>query len=222
LSGWSRSLAWLSGEEGVVIGVEQWAEVRRLYFVEKRSKRAIHRLTGLHRDTITRALRSEAPPRYVRSPAGSKLDPFKEWICEQLRAEPTIQSQRLRELAGELGYTGGKSIFDEHVREVRPRFLVRRTFQRTLYRPGQLVQCDLWEPREPIPVGYGQTRRGWVVTVELCWSRVVAGSLIFSKEPPDVRCPRSSSGIARERFTPAAAARPTRSPPSAASSASAG
>jgi hypothetical protein len=169
-----------------VIGVEQWAEIRRLYFVERRSKRAIHRLTGAHRDTITRALRSEAPPRYERAPGGSKLDPFKEWICEQLRAEPTLQSQRLRELATELGYRGGKSIFDDYVREVRPRFLVRRTFQRTLYRPGELVQCDLWEPREPIPVGYGQTRRGYVVTVELCWSRVLAGTLIFSKEPPDV------------------------------------
>ena len=117
---------------------------------------------------------------------GSKLDPYREWICEQLTAEPTIQSQRLRELATELGYSGGKSIFDDYVREVRPRFLVRRTFQRTLYRPGELVQCDLWEPREPIPVGYGQTRRGYVVTVELCWSRVVAGTLVFSKEPPDV------------------------------------
>ena len=77
MSGWSRSLAWLSGEEGVVIGVEQWAEIRRLYFVEKRSKRAIHRLTGLHRDTITRSLKAETPPRYERAPAGSKLDPFK-------------------------------------------------------------------------------------------------------------------------------------------------
>ena len=169
-----------------MIGVEQWAEIRRLYFVEKRSKRAIHRLTGLHRDTITRALVAEGPPRYVRPAAASKLDPFREWICEQLRAEPTIQSQRLRELASELGYTGGKSIFDDYVREVRPRFLVRRTFQRTMYRPGELAQCDLWEPQELIPVGYGQTRRGYVVTVELCWSRVVAGTLVFSKEPPDV------------------------------------
>lgn len=186
MSGWSRSLAWLSGEEGVVVGVEQWAEIRRLYFVEKRSKRAIHRLTGLHRDTITRALAAQTPPRYERAAAGSKLDPYREWICEQLRVEPTIPSQRLRELASELGYSGGKSIFDAYVREVRPRFLVRRTFQRTLYRPGELVQCDLWEPREPIPVGYGQTRRGYVVTVELCWSRVVAGTLVFSKEAPDV------------------------------------
>jgi transposase len=170
----------------VVIRVEQWAEIRRLYFVEKRSKREIHRLTGLHRDTITRALAAEAPPRYERAPAGSKLDPYREWICEQLQAEPTLQSQRLRELATELGYDGGKSIFDDYVREVRPRFLVRRTFQRTLYRPGELAQCDLWEPREPIPVGYGQTRRGYLVTVQLCWSRIVAGTLVFSKEPPDV------------------------------------
>jgi Mu transposase-like protein len=169
-----------------VIGVEQWAEIRRLYFVEKRSKRAIHRLTGAHRDTVTRAIESESPPRYERAVTGSKLDPFKDWICAQLGEEPSIQSQRLREMAGELGYAGGKTIFDDYVREVRPRFLVRRTFQRTIYRPGELVQCDLWEPRQPVPVGHGQARRGWVVTAELCWSRVIAGALIFSKGAPDI------------------------------------
>jgi hypothetical protein len=169
-----------------VIGVEQWAEIRRLYFVEKRSKRAIHRLTGAHRDTITRAVISDLPPRYERAAAGSKLDPFKEWICEQLRDDPSIQSLRLREQAVELGYEGGKSIFDDYVRELRPRFLMKRTFQRTIYRPGELVQCDLWEPRGLIPVGHGELRRGYVVTAELCWSRIVAGALIFSKEAPDI------------------------------------
>lgn len=169
-----------------MIGVEQWAEIRRLYFVEKRSKRAIHRLTGVHRDTITRALISDQPPKYERPSTGSKLDPFKDWICEQLAGDPSIQSLRLREMAVELGYEGGKSIFDDYVREVRPRFQVRRTFQRTVYRPGELVQCDLWEPRELIPVGHGQLRRGWVVTAELCWSRVITGALIFSKEAPDI------------------------------------
>ncbi len=169
-----------------MIGVEQWAEIRRLYFVEKRSKRAIHRLMGVHRDTITRALISDEPPRYARERTGSKLDPFKEWICAQLQADPSIQSLRLREMASELGYEGGKSIFDDYVREVRPRFLLPRTFQRTVYRPGELVQCDLWEPRELIPVGHGQLRRGWVVTAELCWSRVIAGALVFSKEAPDI------------------------------------
>jgi hypothetical protein len=89
-------------------------------------------------------------------------------------------------MAIDVGYDGGKTIFDDLVRELRPRFLVRRTFQRTIYRPGELVQCDLWEPRQPIPVGRGQLRRGWMVTAELCWSRVIAGSLIFSKEAPDI------------------------------------
>ena len=89
-------------------------------------------------------------------------------------------------MAGELGYRGGKSIFDDFVREVRPRFVRPRTFQRTIYRPGELVQCDLWEPSEHIPVGYGQRRRGWVVTSEVCWSRAIAGTLIFSKEASDI------------------------------------
>ena len=169
-----------------MVGVQQWAEIRRLVLAEGRSEREVARLTGLARDTVARAVQSEEPPKYSRVPAGSKLDPFKDWICEQLRSDPSIQSLRLREMARELGYEGGKSIFDDYVREVRPRFLVRRTFQRTIYRPGELVQCDLWEPRELVPVGHGQLRRGWVVTCELCWSRVIAGALVFSKEAPDI------------------------------------
>jgi hypothetical protein len=236
LSDWSQTLAWSSdlARRKCVVGVEQWAEIRRLYFVEKRSKRAIHRLTGVHRDTITRAVETAAPPRYVRAPAGSKLDPFKDWICDRLRSDPSIQSLRLREMATDLGYEGGKSIFDDYVREVRPRFVVPRTFQRTVYRPGELVQCDLWEPKEHVPVGHGQLRRGWVVTAEVCWSRVIAGALIFSKEAPDILwasgavwagwgcCPRSWCGTARARSMPAAGDRPGSSPPSAGSSASAG
>jgi transposase len=169
-----------------VVGVEQWADVRRMHRVERLSIRDISRRTGLHRKTIRRALAAETPPRYSRPAAASKLDPFKDWICEQLRGDPQVQSLRLREMAADLGYEGGKTIFDDYVREVRPRFQVRRTFQRTVYRPGELVQCDLWEPRELVAVGHGQTRRGWVVTAELCWSRVVAGALVFSKQAPDI------------------------------------
>jgi transposase len=169
-----------------VVGVEQWAEIRRLHRVERLSIREISRRMGLHRKTVRRALAGSAPPRYSRPVTVSKVDPFKEWICEQLAADPRMQSQRLREMASEIGYEGGKSIFDDYVREVRPRFLAARTFQRTIYRPGELVQCDLWEPREHVPVGRGQRRRAWVVTCEVCWSRAIAGMLIFSKEAPDI------------------------------------
>jgi transposase len=157
-----------------------------MHRVEKLSARAISRRTGLARDTVARLLAAERPPRYERQPAGSKLDPFKDWICEQLGDDASTPSQRLRELATELGYVGGKSIFDDYVREMRPRFAPPRTFQRTIYRPGELVQCDLWEPSAPIVVGHGQRRRGWVVTCEVCWSRAIAGTLVFSKQAPDI------------------------------------
>ena len=61
-----------------------------------------------------------------------------------------------------------------------------RAFQRTCYRPGALCQFDLWEPSREIPVGSGQTRRGYVVVGCLPYSRVGAGVLVFSKEAPDL------------------------------------
>jgi Mu transposase-like protein len=54
------------------------------------------------------------------------------------------------------------------------------------YRPGELLQFDLFEPRIEIPVGHGQRRRGYVVTAELGYSRALAGALVFSKEAPDL------------------------------------
>jgi transposase len=170
-----------------VVSVEQWAEVRRLVLVEKVSQREVARRTGLARDTVARMLMSEKPPAYSPRPrVGSKLDPFRDWICEQLAATPGLTSQRLREMATGMGYEGGRAIFDTYVREVRPRVAPKRTFQRTVYRRAELIQCDLWEPREWVPVGWDQIRRGWVVTSQSCWSRAMAGTLVFSKEAPDI------------------------------------
>lgn len=169
-----------------MVDVEIWAEVRRMRRAEGLSARKISERTGLARDTVAKLLAADVPPRYSRAPAPSILDPFKDWICEQLKSDATVPSQRLREDAEELGYRGGRSIFDAYVREVRPRFLEARTFQRTVYLPGELVQCDLWEPKEFVPVGWGQTRRGWVVTTQSCWSRAFSGTLVFSKEAPDI------------------------------------
>ncbi len=105
-----------------MVGVEQWAEVRRMKRVEGLSVREISRRTGLARDTVSRLLATEKPVVYSRAAVNSVLDRFQDWICEQLQADATVTSLRLREDAVELGYEGGKSIFDDYVREVRPRF----------------------------------------------------------------------------------------------------
>ena len=166
--------------------VEQWAELRRLHFIERVSVRELARRTGLHRKTIRRAIESAEPPKYARPPAPSKLDPFKDEVHRLLKDEPRLPAVRIRELLRPLGYVGGETILKEHVREIRPFFLPARTYQRTVYLPGELAQCDLWEPRDAIPVGFGQTRKGYVVTCTLGYSRVGAGTLIFSKEAPDI------------------------------------
>jgi transposase len=154
--------------------------------VEGLSIHEIARRTGHDRNTVRRALRREGPPRYQRPTRPSKLDAFKDEIHRLLQDDPKIPGKRIRELIEPLGYAGSKTILDDYLREVRPLFERRRTFQRTVYRPGELAQFDLWEPRGEIAVGHGQTRRGWVVTAELGWSRAIAGALIFSKEFDDI------------------------------------
>ena len=169
-----------------MIGVQQWAEIRRMKFVEGHSIHEIQRRTGCHRKTIRRALQSDAPPRYERPPRPSKLDPFRDEIKRFLQGDPRIPAKRIRELIEAQGYEGGKSILDDYVRELRPLYLPRRTYQRTTYRPAELLQFDLFEPRQEIPVGHGQSRRAWIVTAELGYSRAIAGALVFSKEWADI------------------------------------
>ena len=183
-----------------MVSVERWAEIRRMDRVEELSIREIARRTGLHRKTIRRALRSPEPPRYRRAPKPSKLDPHREEIARLLRDHDGITNTRIRELIEEDGYEGGKTILDDYLRELRPIICPARTHQRTIYRPGELCQFDLWEPKAEIPVGHGQTRRGFFVTAELGYSRALAGALIFSKTAPDIlwgmgRCLRRLGGL---------------------------
>jgi transposase len=72
-------------------------------------------------------LRREGPPRYQRPPRPSKLDPFKDEIARLLQADPRIPGKRVRELLEALGYDGGRTILDDHLREVRLLFEGRRT-----------------------------------------------------------------------------------------------
>lgn len=170
-----------------MVGVQQWAEIRRMHFVEQLSIKEIARRTGRSRGTVRRALRAQGPPRYERVPATSKLEPHKPEIHRLLGADPRMPATRVRELIAEAGYGGGQTILDVYLREVRPLFAPPpRTFQRTLYRPGEICQFDLWQPSHPIPVGCGQERIGYVVVACLGYSRAGAGALIFSKRAEDI------------------------------------
>lgn len=49
-----------------MIDVEDWAEIRRLHRAEQMPIRAIARHLGISRNTVRRALNSEAAPKYQR------------------------------------------------------------------------------------------------------------------------------------------------------------
>ena len=183
-----------------MLDVERWAELRREHFVRGVGIKELARRYGIDRNTVRRAVRSEEPPRYQRLAAASKLDPFKEEIHELLRVDPRLSGVRVRELIEPLGFVGGKTIVDDYLREVRPLFLRPRTFQRTVYRPGEVCQFDLWHTTAGVPVGHGQFRQGYVVVAALGYSRAGAGALVFSRQAPDVlwgmaRCLWSLGGM---------------------------
>ena len=130
------------------------------------------------------ALRSAAPPGYRRAPARRRS-----WIRSRTRStgcckdDPRLPGQRVRELIEPLGFDGGKTIVDDYLREVRPLFdAAAGRFSARSIGPGEICQFDLWEPRAEVPVGHGQTRRGWVVVACLGYSRAGAGALVFSKQ----------------------------------------
>lgn len=171
-----------------MVGVQEWAEIRAMSAVLGLSIKEIARRTGRSRNTVRAVLRSPEPPAYGPRPKRpSKVDPFLSAIRGLLEDEPTLSGVRVLEEIQGLGYAGGKTILDDVLRELRPGYLPPpRSFQRTVYRPGELVQFDLTEPRREIPVGYGQTRRGYVVTCKLPYSRSFWGALVFSKRWEDI------------------------------------
>ena len=57
-----------------MINVDDWAEIRRLYFAERLGIKTIARQLGVARNTVRTAVRGSAPPDYKREARGSLVD----------------------------------------------------------------------------------------------------------------------------------------------------
>lgn len=122
--------------------VEEAVEIRVLRRQGK-SIREIARTLEVSRNTVRRYLRSEVLPRYTRQARPSKLDPFKHYIGERVKAAapewiPAIVL--LRELRA-LGYAGGYSILKDHLATLRPVAKVEPLI-RFETEPGRQMQAD--------------------------------------------------------------------------------
>jgi transposase len=173
-------------EEEGVLSVEDWAEIRRLHRAEGLSIKMISRVMKMSRNTVRAALASGAPPKYQRRPAPSIVDAFEPRIRELLTAFPTMPATVIAE---RVGWTRGKTVFADRVRQLRPVYLPPDPAGRTSYVAGEVGQCDLWFPDITLPVGFGQVRTATqlpVLTMVTGYSRWLSAVLIPSRRAEDL------------------------------------
>jgi transposase len=148
-----------------MVGAEAALEIRVLDRHGK-SIREIARETGLSRNTVRRYLRDGEAPRYKpRPPRPTKLDRFKSYVIERLRAAAPDQipsSVLLIELR-ERGYCGGYTTLKTFVASLKPQ------------EPAEPVIRFETGPGEQMQVDWAVIRRGGdrlsVFVATLGWSR---------------------------------------------------
>jgi transposase len=169
-----------------VLGVEDWAEIRRLRRAEGMPILAIARVMGVSRNTVKRALASDGPPRYQRPPRGSIVDAVEPRIRELLAAWPSMPATVVAE---RIGWQRSIRVLRDRVAELRPVYLAPDPASRTTYAPGELAQCDLWFPPVTLPVGFGQTRTATRLPVLVMisgYSRWLSARLVPSRTAEDL------------------------------------
>jgi transposase len=166
-----------------MINVDDWAEIRRLYFAEHLGVKTIARQLGVARNTVRTAVRGSEPPNYQRKAKGSLVDGVEPKICELLKDCPTMPATVIAE---RIDWEHGITILRDRVAELRPLFRPPDPCQRTFYAPGELVQFDLWQPATPIPLGFDQVDKLWVVTSVSGYSRFMAAWMVPTRAAHDV------------------------------------
>ena len=108
--------------------MEKWAEIRRLVFVEGRSRRSVCRQFDIHWDTLKKILGHTEPPGYRQSRPREKrkIGPFLPIIEEILRQDRDVHRKQrhtairiLQRLKSEHHYAGGYTAVKEVVRDWR-------------------------------------------------------------------------------------------------------
>ncbi|WP_345554646.1 IS21 family transposase [Streptomyces lannensis] len=166
-----------------MISVEDWAEIRRLHRAEEMPIRAIARKLGISRTTVRRAVASDRPPKYERAPKGSVVDAVEPKIRELLEVWPDMPATVVAE---RIGWDRGLTVLRERVRKLRSDYLPADPASRTVYEPGELVQCDLWFPPAEIPLGLGQTASPPVLVMVAGYSRWIMARMLPSKAAADL------------------------------------
>ena len=121
--------------------MEDWVTIKNLKKRNpKMGTRKIAELLGVSRNTVRRALRSDAVPEYSREPKiNPEIEPFCDYIYERLLVKRLRGSRVLNEIRSK-GYKGSQSAFYRHISKIKQP--VRKTYQRYETGPGEQALFD--------------------------------------------------------------------------------
>ncbi|SDY94033.1 hypothetical protein SAMN05661080_05090 [Modestobacter sp. DSM 44400] len=163
--------------------MEDWTETPRLYRAEGVPIKEIVRRLGVARNTVRAALASEEPPAYSRPAKGSLVDAvepeIRKWLKEYPRMPATVIAERI-------GWTHSITILKDRVRAIRPEYAGIDPADRIVHLPGEVIQCDLWFPETPIPVGHRQVAVLPVLAMTLTYSRFISAVMLPSRQGGDL------------------------------------
>jgi hypothetical protein len=162
--------------------LEDWALIRRLAAEGVPKARIAERL-GISRTTVFKAVNSEAPPRYERSPQPSSFAVFEPRVRALLGQTPDMPATVLAE---RVGWTGSIRWFRENVTRLRPEHRPVDPADRLTWAPGDAAQCDLWFPPKKIPLEDGTTKLLPVLVITAAHSRFVVGQMIPTRKTEDL------------------------------------
>jgi hypothetical protein len=165
-----------------VITLEDWALIRRLAAEGVPKSRIAERL-GVSRTTVLKAVRSDAPPRYERSPRSTSFAVFEARVRALLAETPDMPATVLAE---RVGWTGSQRWFRENVKRLRPEHRKIDPADRLVWEPGDAAQCDLWFPPRKIPLEDGTAKLLPVLVITAAHSRFITGRMIPTRKTEDL------------------------------------
>jgi hypothetical protein len=165
-----------------VITLEDWALIRRLA-AEGVPKARIAQRLGISRTTVIKAVASDAPPRYERTPGPTSFTVFEPRVRALLKQTPDMPATVLAE---RVGWQGSIRWFRENVQQLRPEVRPPDPADRLVWEPGDAAQCDLWFPPRKIPLEDGTARLLPVLVITAAHSRFVMGRMIPTRKTEDL------------------------------------
>ncbi|MDQ2637163.1 MAG: IS21 family transposase [Actinomycetota bacterium] len=165
-----------------MITLEDWALIRRLAAEGVPKARIAVRL-GISRTTVLKAVRSDAPPRYERTPTESSFVAFEARVRALLKETPEMPATVLAE---RVGWAGSITWFRENVKRLRPEFRPVDPADRLSWEPGDVAQCDLWFPPRKIPLEDGTSKLLPVLVITAAHSRFMLARMIPTRKTEDL------------------------------------